>query len=131
LAQVTEDLPPPGPGEALVRIEAIGLNCVDVFACLGLYSATPPGAFIPGLECAVVIEALGPSRAGDEAASTCIAPGDRVMVLTRFGGYATALHADTRYLVPMPRAKRSSIGCVAAASWLRSRKVPAARLRTT
>lgn len=102
LAQVTEDLPPPGQGEACVRVEAIGLNFADIFACLGLYSATPPGAFVPGLECAGVVEALGPPRADGEAAKTAVAPGDRVMVLTRFGGYATALNVDTRYLVPLP-----------------------------
>ena len=102
LAQVTEDLPPPARGEARVRIEAIGLNFADVFACLGLYSATPQGAFVPGLECAGVVEALGPPRALGESAGTAVAPGDRVMALTRFGGYATALNADTRYLVPLP-----------------------------
>ncbi len=100
LAQVTEDLPPPGEGEARVRVEAIGLNFADVFACLGLYSATPRGAFVPGLECAGVVETLGPPRAGGE--SSAVTVGDRVMVLTRFGGYATALNADTRYLVPLP-----------------------------
>ncbi|MBK1724359.1 hypothetical protein CKO23_19300 [Thiocystis violacea] len=99
LARVTEDLAPPGVGEARVRVEAIGLNFADVFACLGLYSATPPGAFVPGLECAGVVEALGPPRASGEST---VAPGDHVMVLTRFGGYATALNADTRYLVPLP-----------------------------
>ncbi|NEX22149.1 zinc-binding dehydrogenase [Thiorhodococcus mannitoliphagus] len=105
LTRVTEELPPPGPGEARVRVEAIGLNFADVFACLGLYSATPRGAFIPGLECAGVVEALGPPRAGDDSAGTAIvAPGDRVMVLTRFGGYATALNVDRRYLVLLPAA---------------------------
>lgn len=102
LALVSEDLPPPGPGEARVRAEAIGLNFADAFACLGLYSATPRGAFIPGLECAGVVEALGSPRAGGESAEAAVVPGDRVMVLTRFGGYATALNADTRYLVPIP-----------------------------
>jgi len=103
LAQVTEDLPPPGQDEARVRVQAIGLNFADVFACLGLYAAAPRGAFVPGLECAGVVERLGRPRAGDEAAgTTAFAPGDRVMVLTRFGGYATALNADTRYLVPIP-----------------------------
>jgi len=102
LAQVTEDLPPPAPGAARVRVEAIGLNFADVFASLGLYSATPPGPFVPGLECAGVVEALGPSRAGGDGAAAAVAPGDRVMVLTRFGGYATALNVDTRYLVTIP-----------------------------
>jgi synaptic vesicle membrane protein VAT-1 len=105
LARVDEHLPPPGPGEARVRVEAIGLNFADVFACLGLYSATPSGAFVPGLECAGTIEALGPPRHGSHATPAPPFParvGDRVMVLTRFGGYATALNADTRYLLPVP-----------------------------
>jgi NADPH:quinone reductase-like Zn-dependent oxidoreductase len=53
LARRAERLPPePAPGQARVRVEAIGLNFADVFACLGLHSATPRGPFVPGLECA-------------------------------------------------------------------------------
>jgi alcohol dehydrogenase len=99
LALVTEPLPPPGPGEARLRVEAVGLNFADVFAALGLYSATPEGSFIPGLECAGVVEALGPP--GD-AGPPRVAVGDRVMAVTRFGGYATALNLDARLLHPLP-----------------------------
>jgi len=95
LTRVVEPLPPPGPGEATVRAEAIGLNFADVFACLGLYSATPKGSFVPGLECAGVVEAVG---SGVEA----VRPGDRVMAVTRFGGYATRLNVDARQLQPLP-----------------------------
>ena len=76
----------------------IGLNFADLFACLGLYSATPTGAFVPGLECAGVVEATGsgePRRRG-------IAPGDRVIGLTRFGAYAHLINLDVRYLWPLP-----------------------------
>jgi NADPH:quinone reductase-like Zn-dependent oxidoreductase len=97
LRQEREDLAPPGSAEARVRIEAIGLNFADVFSCLALYSATPRGPFIPGLECAGTVEAIGDGASG-------VAPGDRVMVLTRFGGFATAVTADTRYLFPTPDA---------------------------
>jgi len=104
LERRTEPLPEPGPGEARVRVEAIGLNFADVFACLGLYSATPKGPFVPGLECAGVVEAIGPAAAGrpERLASAEVRPGDRVMALTRFGGYATALNLDTRYLRKAP-----------------------------
>ena len=88
-------LGPPGPGEVQVEIAVIGLNFADIFACLGLYSATPPSAFVPGLECAGIIRALGPGTEGWQT-------GDRVMVLTRFGGYATRLNIDVRYLWPVP-----------------------------
>lgn len=99
LKLVEEPLPPPGPGEARVRVRAIGLNFADAFACLGLYSATPAGSFVPGLECAGVVEALGAPASGRPAG---VAVGDEVVVLTRFGGYATALNVDTRYLHRIP-----------------------------
>lgn len=98
LRLVEEPLDPPGPGEARIAVRAVGLNFADAFACLGLYSATPRGSFVPGLEAAGVVEALGPPLAGRAA----FAVGDRVLVLTRFGGYATAVNADTRYLAPIP-----------------------------
>jgi alcohol dehydrogenase len=102
LTRVAERIPPPGPGEATIRVEAIGLNFADVFACLGLYSATPPGAFIPGLECAGVVESVGPSGPPGPSASPAIAVGDRVMAVTRFGGYATRLNLDARLLHRIP-----------------------------
>jgi synaptic vesicle membrane protein VAT-1 len=103
LVRRTEVLPPPGPGEARVVVKAVGLNFADIFACLGLYSATPRGSFVPGLECAGVVEALGPpASAGGPASGVDV--GDRVIVLTRFGGYASALNIGTGYLHPMPSA---------------------------
>jgi alcohol dehydrogenase len=98
LARVSESLPAPGPGEARLRVEAIGLNFADILACLGLYSATPGGAFIPGLECAGTVEAVGPPS----GSGPVLAVGDRVCVLTRFGAYADALNFDLRYAIPVP-----------------------------
>ena len=97
LIRIAEPLPDPAPGEARVRVHAIGMNFADLFACLGLYSATPKGPFVPGLEFAGVVEEFGPAT----GAST-LHPGDRVMGLTRFGAYATALNIDVRYLRPNP-----------------------------
>jgi synaptic vesicle membrane protein VAT-1 len=96
-------LDPPGPGEVTVGVRAVGLNLADVFSCLGLYSATPPVPFTPGLEAAGVVEAVGAARSASEmTAGVRWKPGDRVIVLTRFGGYATAITADARYLRPLP-----------------------------
>jgi len=95
LRLIEEPLPPPAEGEVQVAVQAVGLNFADVFACLGLYSATPRGAFVPGLESAGVVTAVGPGE-------TRWRPGDAVMVLTRFGGYATALNASRDTLWPMP-----------------------------
>lgn len=95
LTRETEELGAPPPGHARIAVGAVGLNFADIAACLGLYSATPKGAFIPGLEFAGTVEAVADGASG-------VAPGDRVIGLTRFGGYATHLNADARYLRTLP-----------------------------
>jgi alcohol dehydrogenase len=97
LVRRTERLPDPGPGEARLSVRAIGLNFADLFACLGLYSATPKAAFIPGLELAGVVETVGAATR-----PSLVRPGDRVVGLTRFGAYATSVNLDLRYLWPIP-----------------------------
>lgn len=95
LALVEETLPPPGAGEVQVDIAAVGMNFADIFACQGLYSATPSGSFVPGLEAAGTVRAVG-------AGVDTHRPGDRVIVLTRFGGYASRLNIGAEYLWPLP-----------------------------
>ena len=85
LRRQTETLAEPGPGQARVAVRAVGLNFADLFACLGLYSATPAGPFVPGLEFAGVVEAVGPPNAGGMP-HYGLRPGDRVIGLTRYGG---------------------------------------------
>jgi len=104
-----EPLPDPGPGEARVRVEAIGLNFADLFAAQGLYSATPNGSFIPGLECAGILEAADPGFPADRGLSV----GDPVIALTRFGAYATAINVGAAYLRPVP----AGWSAVQAAAW--------------
>jgi len=99
LTRRTEDLADPLPGQARVAVHAVGLNFADIFACLGLYSATPKGSFVPGLEFAGVVEAIGPAESGAEPPSA-IRQGDPVVGLTRFGGYATAVNVALRDLRP-------------------------------
>ena len=81
-----------------------------MFSCLGLYSATPPVPFTPGLEVAGIVEDVGPQRPGEAEGVARWQPGDRVIALTRFGGYATALNADARYVRPLPDAWSYSEG---------------------
>ena len=95
LKRHSEPLEAPPPGHARVAVGAVGLNFADLAACLGLYSATPAGPFVPGLEFAGTVE-----TASDGV--TAVAPGDRVIGLTRFGGYATHVNADARYLHRLP-----------------------------
>ncbi|MCX2782844.1 zinc-binding dehydrogenase [Microbulbifer thermotolerans] len=78
-----------------VTVRAVGLNFADIFALTGLYSATPRGAFIPGLEFAGEVSAVGGEASG-------FSPGDRVMGVTRFGGYASVIDCEPDYLMPLP-----------------------------
>ena len=50
--------PEPKRGEALVRIEAAGVNYIDVYHRTGLYPLPLP--FTPGVEAAGTVEAVGP-----------------------------------------------------------------------
>lgn len=91
----SEQLPPPSPGEVQVAVRAVGLNFADVFAIWGLYKAAPKETFTPGLEYAGVVERVG------EGVSR-YRPGDRVMGITRFGGYTTGLNIHEDYVVRIP-----------------------------
>ncbi len=86
----------PSPGEVQIQVSHIGLNFADLFAIWGLYSATPKGTFIPGLEYSGTV-----SKVGDNALSN-LRVGDKIMGITRFGAYATALNIDARYVVGLP-----------------------------
>eukprot|EP00123_Amoebidium_parasiticum_P011979 comp21041_c0_seq1/m.28278 comp21041_c0_seq1/g.28278 ORF comp21041_c0_seq1/g.28278 comp21041_c0_seq1/m.28278 type:complete len:392 (-) comp21041_c0_seq1:473-1648(-) len=90
----------PGHGEVLVEVHAVGLNMADMFACLGLYSATPKGAFTPGLEFAGVVKEIGPEMGVDihRSINHPLKVGDRVMGCTRFGGYATHVTVGACYV---------------------------------
>lgn len=92
---IEDTLPPPAKGEVTVKVKAIGLNYADLFAIMGLYSATPKEAFIPGLEYAGEIVQVGEGVTGYK-------PGDKVMGVSRFGAYTTALTINHRYVIPLP-----------------------------
>jgi NADPH:quinone reductase-like Zn-dependent oxidoreductase len=87
--------PVPGPGEVRIRIRAAGVNFADVLARLGLYPDAPRLPMVVGYEAAGVIDAIGPDVAG-------LAEGDRVVALTRFGGYADAVVVPTPQVFAIP-----------------------------
>lgn len=76
--------PTPGPGEVRIAVRAAGVNFADVMARLGLYPDAPPLPAVVGYEVAGTVDAVGAGVAGFRT-------GDRVLALTRFGGYATSV----------------------------------------
>lgn len=91
-----EDVPDPVPGEgqALVRIEAAGVNYVDVYYRTGLYKA-PQLPFVPGQEAAGTVAAVGPGV-------TEVAAGDRVAYTAIPGAYAELAVVPAARLVKLP-----------------------------
>ena len=90
-----EDVETPGPkaGEALVRIEATGVNFIEIYFRLGLYKAPLPLTL--GGEAAGVVEAVGPGV-------TEVAVGDRVASVNFSGAYAERAVAPAKRLVRVP-----------------------------
>jgi NADPH2:quinone reductase len=80
------DPPPPGPGELQVRIQARGVQYVDVLMLAGKYQFRPEPPFIPGSEGAGEVAAVGPGVTGFK-------PGDQVMSRHRLGGFAQSGNA--------------------------------------
>ena len=89
------DTPEPQKGQVLVRIHAAGLNFPDTLIIRDMYQIKPPRPFSPGGEVAGEIEAVG-------AGVTGFAPGDRVLAMTGFGGFATHVVADTAKVIKIP-----------------------------
>jgi NADPH2:quinone reductase len=86
--------PEPGPGELLIRHEAIGLNFIDVYFRTGLYKL-PGFPAIIGQEGAGTVEAVGSDVTG-------FSPGDRIAYAGSLGAYAThrVLPADRAIKLP-------------------------------
>lgn len=90
-----EDVDPgrPGPGQALVRQHAIGLNFIDIYHRTGLYPNPLP--FTPGSEAAGEVLAVGDGV-------TDVRPGDRVAYGTAIGAYAEERLVAAEKLVVLP-----------------------------
>src|SRR6185436_19197244 len=88
--------PVPRPGEVLVRVRAAGVNFADVMARLGLYPDAPPLPCVVGDEGAGTVEGLASGVDGG------LTPGQRVVALTRFGGYADAVSVPAAQVFPLP-----------------------------
>lgn len=83
----------PGPGEALIRQTAIGVNYIDIYHRAGLYPQPMP--FIPGMEGAGVVEAVGPDVSN-------LKIGDRVAYAGLIGAYTERRLAPANRLISLP-----------------------------
>ena len=86
-------LPSPGPGQALVRLDASGVNYLDIRQRSGDYKVTLPT--VVGFEGAGVVEAVGPDTKD-------VRVGDRVGSIMQVGTYATHQVVPADRLVPLP-----------------------------
>jgi NADPH2:quinone reductase len=93
LEYVEIEKPKPKGGEALVRLESIGVNFIDVYHRTGLYKLPVP--LIPGSEGAGVVEEVGPGV-------TVVKKSDRVAYAMARGAYAEYAVVAADMLVPIP-----------------------------
>jgi NADPH2:quinone reductase len=86
-------IPEPGPGQVLIRVEAIGVNFVEIYFRKGVYKSSLP--LVPGSEAAGTVEELGPGVTG-------FAAGDAVASVGVLGSYAEYALVAAAQLVKVP-----------------------------
>ena len=92
LAEVPD--PVPGPGEVLISLDAIGLNYAEILSRKGLYGWAPKRPYIPGMEGAGTIIALGDSVQDRQV-------GQKVMTAAQYGMYAEKISVPAMQALPV------------------------------
>ena len=88
----------------VIEAEAIGVNYPDGLLVQGLYQMRPPTPFVPGMEVAGRVVAVGPEV-------TAFKPGDRVAALSTYGSYAEKVGADEASVMKLPDALSVEDAC--------------------
>jgi synaptic vesicle membrane protein VAT-1 len=83
------------PSSVLIESKAIGINFADVLARMGRYPQAPPTPCVPGFEVAGIVKAVG-------TAVRSVRAGDRVVAISRFGGYSSEIAADQDLVFKIP-----------------------------
>ena len=86
-------IPQPGLGQVLIRVEATGVNFIEIYFRKGVYKSSLP--FTPGSEAAGTVEELGPGVTG-------FAAGDAVASTSVLGSYAEYALVPSAQLVKVP-----------------------------
>ncbi len=94
---VVEEVPPPPLGDdgVRIRVRAAGLNFADTLIIAGKYQIKPAPPFTPGFEVAGDVVAVGP-------AVSRVRPGDRVLAVVDWGGFAEEVVAPEATVFPVP-----------------------------
>ena len=87
--------PATGAGEVRIRVRAIGINFADLLARIGLYPDAPKPPMVAGYEVAGTVDAIGDGV-------TSVHPGQRVVALTRFGGYSEVVTVPAAHVYHFP-----------------------------
>ncbi len=88
-------VPVPGQGEVLVEVKAAGLNFADSLMTAGKYQVKPDLPFVPGLELAGTVAALGPGVTDRKV-------GERVMAVVGHGAFAEQAICAATDTFPIP-----------------------------
>lgn len=102
---------PPGPTDVRIRVKAAGVSFVDVLVAEGRYQARPPVPFIPGSECAGVVEAVG-----DKVDH--ISVGEAVVATGWSGMFADIVNAPAQSVWPAPARLSAETAAVVAVSYM-------------
>lgn len=94
--QAERPLPTPEPGQARLKVAAVGLNFADLLMAEGKYQEHPTLPFIPGMEFAGTVDALHP------ATPTTLKPGTRVAGFASHGALAEYITAPAAQLIALP-----------------------------
>ncbi len=113
--EIRDDLPvpEPGEGEVAIRVRAAGVNYADSIMIAGNYQTRPPHPFAPGLEVAGEVAALGPGCAR-------LRPGERVMAMLWWGGFAETAIAKEAETFPIPDGMSDAEAAAFPTAWVSS-----------
>ncbi|SFV04753.1 quinone oxidoreductase family protein [Alicyclobacillus macrosporangiidus] len=95
LQVVEQPVPEPGPGEVRIRVAAASVNFADVKARYGNYHHAGAPPFVPGLDLAGTVDAVGEGVTG-------LAVGQRVMAFPKGGAYSEYAVAPAVLAYPVP-----------------------------
>ncbi len=94
--------PVPSAGEIVIRVRACGVNFADTLIVQGRYQVKPELPFIPGMEVAGEVAAVGPGVKGHAA-------GDAVIGLVGTGGFAELALCPATQAIPRPAGVASAV----------------------